>query len=206
LKKVISNYRTAQGTIRTDGIEYAQYELNIALVHTEYDSQILLEHNDEFVNYPPIEIEVEYPATMDDIEARKLRFYYLSEDLRWFDEQPTEAPDLVNKKIRARLTRFSIYVLGTPIYSDLSHFNVYPNPWTPYSIRDGIYFDNIPAGTNLRIYNIAGELIDEQFNLPGGTAKWDLRNKSGEKVASGIYLYVIETATERRTGKILVIK
>ena len=37
-------------------------------------------------------------------------------------------------------------------------------------------------------------------------ATWDCKNDAGEEVARGVYIYFISKATQKRTGKIAVIK
>jgi|GEM_PF-2559459 len=57
----------------------------------------------------------------------------------------------------------------------------------------------------IRIYNIAGELVKtvKQTDISGGPIykyDWFCKNDSGEKVASGVYLYQV-IATEKATGE-----
>jgi len=90
---------------------------------------------------------------------------------------------------------------------------VYPNPCYP-SKGQKVTIANIPLSSKVYIYTISGELVrilDDATEIvsEGGsvTATWDLRNDAGEKVAQGIYIYLVpEAAGDRRTGKIAIIK
>ncbi len=56
----------------------------------------------------------------------------------------------------------------------------------------------------IRIFTLAGELVK---TLRGQSeAYWDGTNDSGERVAAGIYLYLMENSQVTRKGKIAVIK
>jgi hypothetical protein len=78
----------------------------------------------------------------------------------------------------------------------ISNFYGYPNP---FSDTTTITFALAGAGNvNLRIYTIAGELV--RSLLSGAEkdkgkheVKWDGRNDSGREVASGTYLYKINS-------------
>ncbi|MCK4773414.1 MAG: T9SS type A sorting domain-containing protein [Candidatus Krumholzibacteria bacterium] len=91
----------------------------------------------------------------------------------------------------------------------------YPNPFNPsttisYTLRalDGGAI-NAPR-TNLTIYNMLGRkvrtLVDE-VQIPGVyNVEWDGTDRSGQKVASGIYLYRLSRGDEAETRKMVLLK
>jgi flagellar hook assembly protein FlgD len=85
---------------------------------------------------------------------------------------------------------------------------VYPNPC--YTNRHyQLIFAGLTKDVTIRIFNIVGELVRTlEKDDTGQEKEWDLRNDAGEKVASGIYIYlVIDNDTgERVTGKLGVIR
>ncbi|PIV55828.1 hypothetical protein COS16_05790 [Candidatus Desantisbacteria bacterium CG02_land_8_20_14_3_00_49_13] len=105
------------------------------------------------------------------------------------------------------LSIFRIISLG--ISQNLSGVIVYPNPFETAKARGGtLKFINIPLQATIKIYNIAGELVRTiQKDDTANRATWDAKNESGEKVASGVYFYVISSPqdTVKATGKIAVI-
>jgi len=73
------------------------------------------------------------------------------------------------------------------------------------------YFLITPSWVNLRIYNLAGELVNTLVDKETKTVRdheeaWQGRNSSGEIVASGIYIVHIETEGAYASEKICVIK
>lgn len=88
----------------------------------------------------------------------------------------------------------------------------YPNPFNPSTkIRIDIP-ERMSEGVTvqLRVYNLLGELVQtilDEHKLPGEyTIEWDGRNKSGEMVTSGIYLYQIVAGGFRETKRMLLLK
>ena len=89
----------------------------------------------------------------------------------------------------------------------------YPNPfnpetWIPYQLAED-------AEITIRIYNTSGEIIRTLFSghqvsgyyiRRGSAAYWDGRNEFGEAVASGIYIYELETPSFKQTKKLVIIK
>jgi len=74
---------------------------------------------------------------------------------------------------------------------------------TPYKIE----FRNLPEQAVIKIFTVSGDLVktiehgpDEYGNLYGSVA-WDQRSDSGLMVAPGMYIYAIESKTERTMGK-----
>jgi hypothetical protein len=116
---------------------------------------------------------------------------------------------------------------------------VYPNPYYARAVWDGagernrkLYFTNLPARCTIRIYTLAGDVVEEilhdaatydgsdiawfrQFGdaqtLPqfaGGEHAWDLITKFDQALATGLYLFTVEDAAtgDVARGKFVVIK
>lgn len=70
-----------------------------------------------------------------------------------------------------------------------------------------IYFKDLPGPGKIRIFTVAGE---EVVNLPIASGeslkKWDVLNESGKRLATGVYLYIIESGSEETKGKLVVIR
>ena len=97
-----------------------------------------------------------------------------------------------------------------------SHFALrqnYPNPfnpetWIPYQLAED-------ADVVVRIYDSTGRLINK-LDLgykPAGfylnkdkAAYWDGRNSSGEKAASGVYFYQLETKDFTEVRKLVIVE
>jgi len=96
----------------------------------------------------------------------------------------------------------------------------YPNPFKPGEVNyTTIYFTTKRAvvDKSIGIYNLAGEMV---LNVEGSSIymdkwyddgyvykyQWDGKNDSGERVASGIYIYVVNVDGNKKTGKLAVIK
>lgn len=81
---------------------------------------------------------------------------------------------------------------------------------------DGITFSNVPtpgyAGAQageIAVYTLDGKLvrkIDIATNQPVlGKVKWDVKNASGSKVASGVYLWRVTSGSHSKMGKLMII-
>lgn len=86
--------------------------------------------------------------------------------------------------------------------------NVYafPNPVRPD--YDGIItITGLMDKTNVKITDVAGNLVYETKSL-GGQATWDGKNKQGERVATGVYLFFCADSKGEQSavGKILFIR
>lgn len=102
-----------------------------------------------------------------------------------------------------------------PFGDVLGEVYAYPNPVRKFHETvtiDGRNGTNLPKGTNVKIIDIAGNLVHETNvvegqELQGGKVVWDKTNLAGRKVASGIYIVLLsnEDATETSTTKIAII-
>ncbi|MDP3024169.1 MAG: hypothetical protein Q8O10_01395 [candidate division Zixibacteria bacterium] len=88
---------------------------------------------------------------------------------------------------------------------NLCQVHPYPNPVVLRNGDEKVTFD-VPLETKVRIYTVAGDWVAEAKS--GGIGKeWDLRNRSGNLVASGIYLFLLfDNQRGTCAGKIVVIR
>ncbi len=72
-----------------------------------------------------------------------------------------------------------------------------------------LYFANVPRACTIRIYTIAGELVDtieHNSSLDNGKVFWDLRTKDNMNIAYGLYLFHVDSDEGSFIGKFAVIK
>jgi ligand-binding sensor domain-containing protein len=99
------------------------------------------------------------------------------------------------------LTRYESGI-GAPA-KNLSEVIPFPNPFVIQDEPEVLTFDRLPYQATVRIFTVAGELVRE---IKSGN-QWDGRNKSGELVASGVYLFYVQDSSGKSTvGKIAVIR
>lgn len=72
-----------------------------------------------------------------------------------------------------------------------------------------LYFANLPQEATIRIYSLAGELIDtieHRSTMDDGKAFWDLRTKENMNISYGLYIYHVDSPHGSFVGKFAVIK
>jgi parallel beta-helix repeat protein len=98
-----------------------------------------------------------------------------------------------------------------PLPKSFTLFQNYPNPFNPsttigYSIPDGTETLRV----RLFVYDIRGRLVrmlaDNRHGLGHFQVHWDGRDARGRPVASGVYLYRVETDDFASTRKMLLIR
>jgi uncharacterized repeat protein (TIGR01451 family) len=97
-------------------------------------------------------------------------------------------------------------VVGSGSGGDLANVLIGPVPFKANVSAGGINFKNLPSGTRIRLFTISGRLV-QTINVPaGGNIMWDIKNASGNTVASGVYLYIIDANGQTKKGKLVVIE
>lgn len=93
---------------------------------------------------------------------------------------------------------------------DLKNIKVVPNP---YFVRNGVaqragelQFKNIPDKCTIRIYTMAGDLVETLKHESGGEEYWNLLSSNNQQVASGIYIYHVESDYGEYLGRFAVVK
>ncbi len=157
------------------------------------------------------------------VAEKTLRIYYLDEDSRMWRPLASEV-DTDEKTITAPMRHFSIYtVMGGKNYSAEDAY-AYPVPYKPSEIpedfkgdpaRSGIRFTRLPSECEIEIYTISGRLVNSFTHsddnlLPGaqaGSSYWyPVENRNGRPLESGVYIYVVESSGNRKSGKLMIIR
>ncbi|MCG8624724.1 MAG: T9SS type A sorting domain-containing protein, partial [Proteobacteria bacterium] len=89
----------------------------------------------------------------------------------------------------------------------------FPNPfspetWIPYQLSES-------AAVQIDIYDVSGHLVRSldlgwqatgSYMMPSSAAYWDGKNAVGERVASGIYFYTLQTSDFTATRRMVILK
>jgi len=161
----------------------------------------------------------------------------------WLNYFAVTAYDRGDPEANLESLESSIYSNRTYVYPGLTEKDigywegeptVYPNPYRGQALWDGygsrnkmIWFRNLPLKAEIRIFSLAGDLvdiiqhddsykgqdisnIDAQKNplMSGAEHAWDLITMHDQATASGLYLFTVEdkNSGQIKEGKFLIIK
>ena len=128
----------------------------------------------------------------------------------------------MRESVSAPMTHFSVFALmGSPDGSASDSF-AFPIPWRPHGQNagsgpgqsgteaNGITFSNIPSECTIKIYALSGEQVrDIHHSDTGGLIAqevWDAKTTHGDAVASGVYLWRVESSVDGKNGKLMIIR
>lgn len=104
--------------------------------------------------------------------------------------------------------------MDLPLPSTFILHQNYPNPFNPTTTIEfslgGASDGSLTQHVTLDIYNILGQhvkaLLDEDI-VPGNyQVEWDATNSSGQRIATGLYLYKLQVGQESKSKKMLFLK
>jgi len=97
--------------------------------------------------------------------------------------------------------------------ADLRDAYLFPNPFKPNSPgrfqAAGITFSHLPAEATISVFAITGRQVAKLHKTDGtvDSYKWNVTNSDGQKLASGVYLYLITApGGGKARGKFAVIR
>ncbi|MFH1961595.1 MAG: PEGA domain-containing protein, partial [bacterium] len=155
----------------------------------------------------PTTIFVEIPfdsAKLGNINRSTLKLW-IYKDGKW---QEIEDSGVYSDKnyVWGRITHLTLFgIRGIDLVShNLTNVFAYPNPCHAYEGNRQITFKKLTAQANIKIFNMAGELVREIEHTNGTDEEvWTIP----AEIASGVYIYLIADDKEQRiTGKLGIIK
>lgn len=97
---------------------------------------------------------------------------------------------------------------------NLASVHTVPDPYYVTSAYDiavnskDIQFVNVPVGATIRIYTSSGILVRVLQNATttfGGIVHWNVRNRTNQYVASGVYFYTVESGGISHPGRMTIV-
>ena len=154
------------------------------------------------------------------VRVNTLSTWILDESVDSWVRMPGSGADAGSKTMTVYFGMPGVYaVLGAQDQS-VSNVKAYPVPFRPNGPQagiaqgqtgteaGGITFDNVPQGGNISIYTLDGRLV-KKIEIPEvlsiQTMNWNVRTASGERVASGVYIWRVVSGSNSKTGKLMVI-
>jgi hypothetical protein len=119
-----------------------------------------------------------------------------------------------------------VQIVSDPAYFDTVaqelNVKVVPNPYVIYNewqtrfVQRRVKFINLPSQCTIRIFNLNGELVrtlthtatstGAVSNNLGGDEWWDVLSENRQLVASGVYIFHIESDVGEQVGKFVIVR
>lgn len=154
------------------------------------------------------------------IRVETMRAWELDQDLELWVKLNASALDSAARSVTVPFMSPGLYALLGTLDESVKNAYAFPAPFRPNGPQaglgagqtglasEGITFANVPQQGNIEIYTLDGGLVRKlaiPANLIIPKVKWDVKNSSGEKVASGVYIWRVVSGSNVKTGKLMVI-
>ncbi|GEM_PF-2086951 len=176
-------------------------------------------------DYKIVDIEGKETGPSENPEAITLRFYFpsnivyvdfnnikiarLCEDSKKWSEYESFTLNTEERWIETKKDALSVHTLIKYPHETLDNVYVYPNPFKPHERKHrsayggrGIKFAGLPNKAEIRIFNIAGDLIDELNHANSTSLRWE----EAENIGSGVYILVVNHNGDMKTKKFSIVK
>lgn len=160
-------------------------------------------------------------GTNPPVRAKTLAVWTLDEAAGRWIRVPGFSVDTVARTVSVSVAHFSVYAFIAGTDDDVSGAYAYPVPWRPNgpgqglgagqsgTLGAGITFTNLPTEGSIEIYTLGGQLV-RRLQIPLGLGvpqlTWDVRNRAGEAVVSGVYIWKVSSRSATKTGRLMVIR
>jgi hypothetical protein len=84
--------------------------------------------------------------------------------------------------------------------------HAYPVPFRDSDGHSRITFTNLPENSKIIVASVSGTVVFTESGVGPGEWAWDVRNDKGRGLASGVYLYAVDSEGGSAKGKIVVIR
>ena len=154
------------------------------------------------------------------VRVNTLNAWILDVSVDSWVQMPGEGADTNSKILTVNFGLPGVYALLGAQDRSVVNVKAYPVPFRPNGPQagtgqwqtgteaGGITFDNVPQGGDITIYTLDGRLVKKiniPDNMPIQKVTWNVRTASGERTASGVYIWRVVSGSNSKTGKIMVI-
>ncbi len=183
-----------------------------------------------------------------EIDGNYYHYKFVNKDVKngWLNYYAVTAYDRGDPNANLESLESSVYANRKYVYPGVKSTidwtgkpTVYPNPYRGQAKWDGfgsrgqqIWFQNLPEKAEIRIFSLAGDLVDvlehsgdylggdiqniddrKNPQFSGGEHAWDLITRHDQAAATGLYLFTVENMDDKssafgeiKEGKFLIIK
>ncbi len=101
----------------------------------------------------------------------------------------------------------TVDILAPGAMTDISNAYAYPVPWKS-NMGKPITFTNLASGAHIRVFTTNAQKVLDLYSSLGEPVNWNVTNMSGERLASGVYYYIIDDSATSQTkkGKLVIIQ
>lgn len=146
-------------------------------------------------------------GTSPALREKTLQVYWLDESHSLWVKLSGSKVDTDSNRVSADTFHFSVFSLHGMGTTDLSDAYAYPVPFIPRRGDTDITFTNISPLCTIKIYTLNGELVRTIEHTSGKTSRsWDVTNDRGDRLGSGVYLYLIDSNGSKKKGKLIIIR
>ncbi len=141
--------------------------------------------------------------------AARLQLYALNEERKLWARVPTGDLSEDGSIYSAALGRFGTLALFEVPKLYVRDAFAYPVPFTPSNPKHkNITFTNLATTCDIKVFTVNGDLVWEHKveNDLSGEYIWDVKNKDKKTIASGVYIYLIESRDDHKLGKLMVVR
>ncbi len=156
------------------------------------------------------------------VRVETIQSWALDEEYEMWVKMAGANFDINLKKISVPLRAPGIFALFGQLDNSVKDAHAFPVPFRPNGPNagigmgktgteaDGIIFTNVPDIGNIEIYTIDGRLVKDMDIASNvfdtDKVNWDVKNDSGQKVASGVYIWRVVSGSNSKTGKLMIIR
>jgi len=158
------------------------------------------------------------------IRVETVRAWELDRDMDMWVKLNASALDGASRSVTVPFMSPGLYALLGTLDESVKNAYAFPVPFRPNGPQAGagtgqtglagtcetcgITFANVPQQGDIEIYTLDGGLV-RKLGIPANQlipkVKWDVKNSSGEKAASGVYIWRVVSGSNVKTGKLMVI-
>lgn len=154
------------------------------------------------------------------VRVDTMKTWILDPGLEMWTKLPAALIDHDARTITVPFMAPGVYSLLGMIDDSVSNTYAFPVPFRPNGPNpgtgagqtgtesSGITFTNVPQAGEIEIYTLDGRLV-RKLPIPAGLTipkiTWDVRTAGGNKAASGVYIWRVESGANSKSGKLMVI-
>ena len=157
------------------------------------------------------------------IRPQSLSLWTLDEDHHLWLKLPGSQTTADGTGMTATVSSLAVYALMGDASESTSSVYPFPVPWRPHGPQagvgvgqtgtdaGGITFADLPSECKIRIFTLSGDLVREIHHSDITSAAqaretWDVKTTNGQSVASGVYFWRVDSDTDNKDGKLMIIR